>query len=67
MTIKGLLLGSVATIAVGTAAANAADAVVAPEPEHVEYVRVCDAYGAGYFYIRELRLACAYLVMSAMI
>jgi hypothetical protein len=51
MTIKGLLLGSVATIAVGTAAANAADAVVAPEPEHVEYVRVCDAYGAGYFYI----------------
>ncbi|PQZ49591.1 porin, partial [Ochrobactrum sp. MYb19] len=26
-------------------------AIVAPEPEAVEYVRVCDAYGAGYFYI----------------
>ncbi len=22
-----------------------------PEPEPVEYVRVCDAYGKGYFYI----------------
>ncbi|MGB8816904.1 MAG: porin, partial [Rhizobiaceae bacterium] len=30
--------------------ARAADAVVA-EPEAVEYVRVCDAYGAGFFYI----------------
>ncbi|MGB3502075.1 MAG: porin, partial [Mesorhizobium sp.] len=26
-------------------------AVMAPEPEPVEYVRVCDAYGAGFFYI----------------
>lgn len=24
---------------------------MAPEPEPVEYVRVCDAYGAGFFYI----------------
>ena len=31
-------------------AARAADVVVA-EPEPVEYVRVCDAYGEGYFYI----------------
>ncbi|MGH6763135.1 MAG: porin, partial [Phyllobacterium sp.] len=31
--------------------ARAADAVVIAEPEPVEYVRVCDAYGAGYFYI----------------
>lgn len=31
--------------------ASAADAVMAPEPEPVEYVRVCDAYGAGFFYI----------------
>jgi hypothetical protein len=30
---------------------RAADAVMAPEPEPVEYVRVCDAYGAGFFYI----------------
>ena len=48
--IKTALLGTVATILTGTAA-FAADAIVAPEPEAVEYVRVCDAYGAGYFYI----------------
>lgn len=29
----------------------AADAIVAAEPEPMEYVRVCDAYGTGYFYI----------------
>jgi len=51
MTIKGLLLGSAAVMAVATTGAYAADAIVSPEPEHVEYVRVCDAYGAGYFYI----------------
>jgi hypothetical protein len=31
--------------------AQAADAVVAAEPEPMEYVRVCDAYGTGFFYI----------------
>src|SRR5690606_35246293 len=31
--------------------ANAADAIVAAEPEAVEYVRVCDAFGTGFFYI----------------
>lgn len=31
--------------------AHAADAIVAAEPEPMEYVRVCDAYGDGYFYI----------------
>ncbi|HWD13013.1 MAG TPA: porin, partial [Pseudochrobactrum sp.] len=36
---------------VAATGAQAADAIVAPEPEAVEYVRVCDAYGAGYFYI----------------
>ncbi|MGB3898339.1 MAG: porin, partial [Mesorhizobium sp.] len=30
---------------------QAADAVVVAEPEPAEYVRVCDVYGAGYFYI----------------
>ena len=50
MNIKSLLLGSAAAMIAATGA-NAADAVVAPEPEAVEYVRVCDAYGAGYFYI----------------
>ncbi len=50
MKLKSLLLGSAAALAAATSA-HAADAVVAPEPEAVEYVRVCDAYGAGYFYI----------------
>ncbi|MCR5858980.1 porin [Mesorhizobium sp. J428] len=50
MNIRGLLLGSAAALAAATSA-NAADAVMAPEPEPVEYVRVCDAYGSGFFYI----------------
>ncbi|MFI3905635.1 porin [Ochrobactrum sp. S1502_03] len=50
MNIKSLLLGSAAAF-VAASGAQAADAIVAPEPEAVEYVRVCDAYGAGYFYI----------------
>jgi opacity protein-like surface antigen len=49
MTIKSLLLGSAAAL-VAVSGARAADAVMA-EPEAVEYVRVCDAFGAGYFYI----------------
>ncbi len=50
MHIKSLLLGSAAALAV-VSGAQAADAIVAAEPEAVEYVRVCDAYGTGYFYI----------------
>ncbi|WP_420959928.1 porin [Brucella sp. IR073] len=50
MNIKSLLLGSAAALT-AVSGAQAADAVVAAEPEPVEYVRVCDAYGAGYFYI----------------
>ena len=49
MNIKSLLLGSAAAMVV-VSGAQAADAVVV-EPEPVEYVRVCDAYGAGFFYI----------------
>ena len=49
MNIKSLLLGSAAAM-VAASAAQAADAIVY-EPEPVEYVRVCDAYGAGFFYI----------------
>lgn len=50
MSIKSLLIASAA--ALGTvSAAQAADAVVAAEPEPMEYVRVCDAYGSGFFYI----------------
>ena len=50
MSIKSLLLGSAATLAVFSGA-QAADAIVAAEPEPAEYVKVCDAFGAGYFYI----------------
>ncbi|WP_238720042.1 porin, partial [Nitratireductor alexandrii] len=50
MKIKSLLLGSAAALA-AVSGARAADAVVIAEPEPVEYVRVCDAYGAGFFYI----------------
>lgn len=50
MNIKGLLLGSCAAI-VSVTAAFAADVAVVSEPEPVEYVRVCDAYGEGFFYI----------------
>ena len=49
MKLKALLLGSAAAM-IAVTGANAADAVVA-EPEPVEYVRVCDMYGNGYFYI----------------
>ena len=50
MNIKSLLLGSAAALAAVTGA-QAADAIVAAEPEPMEYVRVCDAFGTGYFYI----------------
>ncbi|MBL8580060.1 MAG: porin [Mesorhizobium sp.] len=32
-------------------AARAADAVVIAEPEPMEYVRICDTYGVGFYYI----------------
>ncbi len=50
MTMKSLLLGSAAALA-AVSGAQAADAIVAAEPEPMEYVRVCDAFGTGYFYI----------------
>ncbi|MBB4570651.1 porin [Rhizobium leucaenae] len=50
MNIKSLLLGSAAALAAASGA-HAADAIVAAEPEPLEYVRICDAYGAGYFFI----------------
>src|SRR5690606_12691429 len=49
MKLKSLLLGSAAAFA--ASAAHSADALVIAESEPVEYVRVCDAYGAGFFYI----------------
>ncbi|NTI89892.1 porin [Agrobacterium rhizogenes] len=50
MTIKSLLLGSAAALA-AVSGAHAADAVVAAEPEPLQYVKICDAFGAGYFFI----------------
>ncbi|MEN9895851.1 MAG: hypothetical protein RIR97_1703 [Pseudomonadota bacterium] len=50
MTIKALLLGSAAALSVVTGA-QAADAIVAAAPEPMDYVKVCDAFGKGYFYI----------------
>ena len=50
MNVITILIGSAESL-VAISGAQAADAIVAPEPEAVEYVRVCDAYGAGYFYI----------------
>ncbi|WP_273756805.1 porin [Bartonella sp. MM73XJBT] len=49
MNIKSLFLSSTAAF-LAISGAHAASTVVA-EPEPVEYVRVCDAYGKGYFYI----------------
>ena len=50
MNIKSLLLGSAAAL-VAVSGARAADAVVMVEPEPAEYVRICDTYGTGFFYI----------------
>ncbi|MEL4072428.1 porin [Ochrobactrum sp. GPK 3] len=50
MRIQTLLAASAASF-VFASGSQAADVIVAPEPEAAQYVRVCDAYGAGYFYI----------------
>src|SRR5208283_3879164 len=48
--LKGLLLGSTASLAVATLA-PAARAADLPGVAPIEYVRICDAYGAGFFFI----------------
>jgi hypothetical protein len=50
MTIKSLLIGSAAAMTIASGA-QAADAIVMADPEPMEYVRICDVYGAGFFYI----------------
>jgi hypothetical protein len=47
--LKGLLLGSAAAL-VSVAGAQAAD-LPTRQAAPIEYVRICDAYGAGFFYI----------------
>ena len=48
MNMKTLFLGTAAGVLAATGA-QAADLPVAPEP--IDYVRVCDAFGAGFYYI----------------
>lgn len=51
MKLKSLILGSAAAlVASGAYAADAAMEIL-PEAEPVEYVRVCDTFGAGFYYI----------------
>jgi hypothetical protein len=50
MYFRRLLLGSAAALT-AVSGARAADAVVAAEPEPMEYVRICDTYGVGFYYI----------------
>ncbi|CBI76089.1 Omp43 [Bartonella clarridgeiae 73] len=49
MNIKTFLLSSTLVLS-GILEAQAASAITA-KPEPIEYVRACDAYGSGYFYI----------------
>ena len=48
MKLKALFLGTAAAFAV-SGGAQAADLALAVEP--IDYVKVCDAFGTGYYYI----------------
>ncbi|WP_244486698.1 porin [Aurantimonas sp. Leaf443] len=50
MNIKSLLLGSAAAL-VAVTGARAADVIVPAAAEPAEYVKVCDVYGTGFYYI----------------
>ena len=50
MKITSVLLGAAAALTI-VSGAQAADAIVAAAPEPMDYVKVCDAFGTGYFYI----------------
>src|SRR5690606_23371512 len=50
MNIRGLMIGTAAALT-AVSGARAADAIIIAEPEPMEYVRICDVYGAGFFYI----------------
>ncbi|WP_181707760.1 porin, partial [Chthonobacter rhizosphaerae] len=50
MNIKSILLGTAAGLMVASAA-QAADLPGEPVPAAVDYVKVCDTFGAGFFYI----------------
>lgn len=50
MNISRSIIVSFVSFAAASAS-QAADAIVYAEPEPMEYVRICDVYGAGFFYI----------------
>jgi hypothetical protein len=50
MNIRSALIVSFASF-LAIPFAHSADAIVYAEPEPMEYVRICDVYGAGFFYI----------------
>jgi hypothetical protein len=50
MNFKSLLLGSAAAL-VAVSGARAADVIVPVAPEPADYVRICDVYGTGFYYI----------------
>ncbi|MEO0635676.1 MAG: porin [Pseudomonadota bacterium] len=50
MKLKSMILASAASL-FAVNGAVAADAIVAVDPEPVDYVQICDAYGAGFFFI----------------
>jgi hypothetical protein len=50
MRFRRLFLGSAAALT-AVPGAHAADALVVAEPEPMEYVRICDTYGVGFYYI----------------
>lgn len=50
MHFRRLVLASAAALS-AVPAVRAADAVVVAEPEPMEYVRICDTYGVGFYYI----------------
>ena len=47
MRLKSVLFGAICALAVG----NAGAADLPPAPHPVDYVRICDAFGSGFFYI----------------
>ncbi|WP_455479090.1 porin [Bartonella sp. B23] len=51
MSIRSFFLSSTAALLVVSGAQADSKVILEPEPEPVGYVRVCDAYGKGYFYI----------------
>jgi hypothetical protein len=50
MKLKSLLFGSAAALMAVTGA-QAAEPILEPIAEPVDYVRICDAFGTGFFYI----------------